>query len=554
MNHDKQKLDANLDRLLGLFNAPSSEQLQSSREQVQRMMPAEGFAVRPAPRRPYTERTWRLLGTAAAVAATIVASILLWPGGSAAIVEAADNGLYRVVGSRMESLRIGESVGIGEIVRSDGAASAMLALEDGSHIEMRSKSELALEDANDGLRIRLNDGSVIVSAAKDASRDLYVQTRDAKVSVGDTVSLVTTEAAGSHVVVLQGEARVEQGGTSKWLRPGEQTMTTPIRELRSVAQEIAWSRRSESLLPMIQQLAAALVSPQIPQSAGVPKWEAVAIRPCDDSLPQVAGARGNNGVGENFTVTPGRLSVYCMRVAVLMNLSYVRNGEALLNSSGLEQKDLIKGPEWIYSSKLSDRYSIEAKAEGTPDQKTMVGPMLQALLEDRFQLKSHREVEDISMLALVVAKGGPKIKAINESDCLPETQRGQPEGPKWLEQVRRGEKGFCYFVYGDEVRPGVLGTAYGGHTMTDFAGLVSRQVGKHIVDQTGLSGRFRFYLEHVPTPNSRLPMTPVDPGQPAPAPDILTAIQEQLGLRVVDGPKGPHQFIVVDRVERPSEN
>jgi uncharacterized protein (TIGR03435 family) len=153
-----------------------------------------------------------------------------------------------------------------------------------------------------------------------------------------------------------------------------------------------------------------------------------------------------------------------------------------------------------------------------------------------------------------VARGGLKIKPLNEADCLPETQRGQPEGPKWIDQVRRGEKGFCWFVFSEEVRPGVLGTAFGGHDMPGFAGLLSRGVGKHIVDQTGLSGRYRFYLEYVPSPGSRLPMTPADPGQVPAGTDILTAIQEQLGLQVVDRPKGPHQFIVVDRVERPSDN
>ena len=96
------------------------------------------------------------------------------------------------------------------------------------------------------------------------------------------------------------------------------------------------------------------------------------------------------------------------------------------------------------------------------------------------------------MYALTVAKGGLKTKPINDGDC---TENDHAMGPKWLDQVRRGEKGFCNFVYGEAVGPGTMGWAFGGHTMGDFASIVSGWVNRHVVDQTGASGRFRIYLE-----------------------------------------------------------
>ena len=92
------------------------------------------------------------------------------------------------------------------------------------------------------------------------------------------------------------------------------------------------------------------------------------------------------------------------------------------------------------------------------------------------------------MYSLVIAKGGLKIKPINEAQCTPDDKSG---GPKWVDQVRRGKMGFCGFVYGDNVRPGVTGWAFGGHTMTAFASILSRWVHKPIIDQTGATGRFR---------------------------------------------------------------
>jgi uncharacterized protein (TIGR03435 family) len=539
--------DENIEDFLGetLHSTPQQE-MEAAGDRVLQRLRWEGWKTVEIsiPERVPARRTWRFLSVAAAAVVAVVISTMFWPAGSAAVVEAADNGLFKVIGSKVQALKIGEKIVFGETIRSDGASSAVLAVDDGTRIEMRSMSELALESANDGMRIRLNDGSVIVSAAKESKHRWYVQTKDTTVALTNTVSLVTAEETGSRVAVIQGEARVEQGGLYKWVRRGEQVATVPVLEPKSIAEGISWSRRAQVLMPLVQVQAQA-------QDPATPKWEVVAIKPCDSSSTTNApGVRGNNGAAENFTVSPGRFSTVCMRLSVLTNLAYVTNGEPLLNSQGLDRQENMKGgPDWVYSSKLSDRYSIEAKAEGTPDRKVILGPMLRALLEDRFQLKSHRETEEISMFGLQVAKGGLKIKPISDADCTPDDLES---ASRKVEQVRRGERGFCNFVLGQTVSPGTMGWAFGGHTMTAFAGIVSRWVRRPVIDQTGTPGKFRIYIEI----SDRVGAGALDDGLPPETPrgpDPVSAIQDQLGLKLVDV-KGAHQFIVIDHAERPSEN
>src|SRR5204862_5316461 len=125
-------------------------------------------------------------------------------------------------------------------------------LADGSLIEMRANSEMAIEAADDGVRIRLDAGSVIVTAAKQQKGHLYVQTKDVIVSVVGTVFLVNAEEAGSRVAVIQGEVHVQQGETLKKLLPGEQVATVPTMEAIAVSEEISWSRESSALQALLQ--------------------------------------------------------------------------------------------------------------------------------------------------------------------------------------------------------------------------------------------------------------------------------------------------------------
>jgi hypothetical protein len=323
--------------------------------------------------------------------------------------------LYRVAGDKTTSVGAGTSVHLYDSLRSSADTGSMLLLADGSRVEMLSESELSLERASDGLSVHLTRGGIIVNAARQRAGHLYVQTRDVIVSVVGTVFLVDTEEEGSRVAVIQGEVRVQQGGLEKRLRPGEQVASNPIMEPMPVKQELSLSRNAESHLALLEQQAA-IVPPPPPQTPETPKWETVSVKPCNnDSRPP-----GVRGAGPR--PSPGRLFIECMTVAQMIEMSVlsVRNGgETLLNASagGRDRGDTTTtirgGPSWV----RSDKYLIEAKTEGTPENKIMMGPMTRTILEDRFQLKLRRETEEVPMYAMTVAKSGLKIQIVDMNTC-----------------------------------------------------------------------------------------------------------------------------------------
>jgi uncharacterized protein (TIGR03435 family) len=202
---------------------------------------------------------------------------------------------------------------------------------------------------------------------------------------------------------------------------------------------------------------------------------------------------------------------------------------------------ILGGPSWINT----ERYMINAKAEGTPSQPMMRGPMLQALLEDRFQLKIRREIREVPVYVLTVAKGGPKLKASKEGSC---PTPGPPAGVSCPGSVWIARKGLNMTVDQQE-------------TLDGLARMLIQRLGRPVIDKTGIKGMFDFHLEFAPdeTTGGTLPGggdragapadTPADPSGPS----IFTAVQEQLGLKL-DSARGPGEVLVIDRVERPSEN
>lgn len=158
----------------------------------------------------------------------------------------------------------GYGIAFGETVRTSADAGDVLKLADGSRVEVRAKSEFALDQLQDGVRVRLNSGSVIVEAAKQRiGKRLYVETRDVTVSVVGTVFLVNAAEEGSRVAVLEGEVRVQQGETEKRLLPGEQVATTSSLLSVPIPEEISWSRKIESHLTLLEQLPATGVAPEV---------------------------------------------------------------------------------------------------------------------------------------------------------------------------------------------------------------------------------------------------------------------------------------------------
>ncbi len=234
--------------------------------------------------------------------------------------------------------------------------------------------------------------------------------------------------------------------------------------------------------------------------------------------------------------TPEGFSANNVSVQMLIRVAY-----------GVEENQ-IQG----LNSLASENYDVEAKMEKSvadnlqkldQDQRTEVRRhMLQALLADRFKLTIHRDTKELPIYALVVAKNGPKLQEAKPGDTYPNGFRG-PGG--------RGGRGMMMMGQGE-----LTGQAL---HVADLARQLSQQLGRTVVDKTGLTGVYDFTLKW--TPDNQMAMPGGDGGRGSDSgasadssgPSIFTAVQEQLGLKL-ESQKGPVELLVIDHVEKPSEN
>jgi uncharacterized protein (TIGR03435 family) len=195
---------------------------------------------------------------------------------------------------------------------------------------------------------------------------------------------------------------------------------------------------------------------------------------------------------------------------------------------GVRDFQIVGAPAWLGS----ERYDITAKPEGaaTPEE---MKPMLKALLADRFQFKFHRETKDLPTYSLVVAKNGPKLhasEAVHESD-----------GPKGGQMMRMGRGQF---------------NAQGA-PIASLANRLGDLLGRSVIDKTELKGDYDIKLEWTPDENEGGMFRGADPhaeARPDPmGPSLMTALQEQLGLKL-ESTRGPVEILVIERVEKASEN
>jgi len=280
-----------------------------------------------------------------------------------------------------------------------------------------------------------------------------------------------------------------------------------------------------------------------------PKFEVASIKPCK------AGDGGRGGNGSGGGVSPGRLNLPCETVADLVKQAYITFANGHRN--GPPPDRIAGGPPWVNS----DRYTISAKAEGAASQETMNGPMLQALLEDRFQLKIHRESREVPVYVMTVGKNGLKLQRVDEASCHPD------DVAKLEAALVAGQKPFrpCNsFWFGkSKERPGLLTAEAHGISIEAFFQDLSHALDRPVLDKTGITGRFDFRMEFAPdetTPGflaggamAKFADRGDAPGDLVVGPSILAAIQEQLGLKL-EPAKGPGEFLVIDHIERPSEN
>jgi uncharacterized protein (TIGR03435 family) len=189
--------------------------------------------------------------------------------------------------------------------------------------------------------------------------------------------------------------------------------------------------------------------------------------------------------------------------------------QLLRNAYGIQEFQIAGGPSWVGI----DRFDIDARmAAGSKPGDWQ--PMLQTLLADRFKLSLHREPRQTSIYSLVVMKGGHKLTPADPTKCK------NPSGCGFNASPTR--------IVGESV------------TMGQLAARLSRSIGYHVADNTGVSGQFDLKLEWTTEDQFA--------GRGASAsPTIFPAIQQQLGLRL-ESTRGPVDTLVIDRVEKPTEN
>jgi uncharacterized protein (TIGR03435 family) len=212
----------------------------------------------------------------------------------------------------------------------------------------------------------------------------------------------------------------------------------------------------------------------------------------------------------------------CVHVGTLINQAY----SIFAGGQGLYPAPIERLPSWADS----ERYTIEAKAQGNPGIRIMSGPMLQALLEDRFALKIRRETREGRVYRMTVAEDGPKLLPF-QGGCTPvDLVRIAPSRPAIQNPCRE-----WHGSQGQKVTIDIPGL-----DMDSFALYVTRTKGVDgpVWNKTGLTGYFHFHLEFLADASG--------------FPSIFSAMQQQLGLKVEEG-KGSREYLVVDHLERPSE-
>jgi bla regulator protein BlaR1 len=285
-------------------------------------------------------------------------------------------------------------------------------------------------------------------------------------------------------------------------------------------------------------------------SADLPKYDIASIKPykADDGPAMRVMLR----------ITPDGVSLHGVPLRMIVQESF-----------GVEQDRILNQPAWIGSA----RYNIEAKVEpeDAPKLKDLKmeqrNAMMLQLLVDRFHLKYHHEKRELPMYALVVAKGGLKMKPSKPDENPPQADAPKPgdapgrvafgpppapgtskpgDGPP----PRMGKGMFM-------MNPGHLEST--GTPIDMLAHVLSRQLGRTVVDKTGLTGNYDFTLDYTPD-NMPMPVHGGPEGGPKPemqpdagGPSLFTAVQEQLGLKL-ESTKATVDVIVIDHIDQPSEN
>jgi uncharacterized protein (TIGR03435 family) len=220
----------------------------------------------------------------------------------------------------------------------------------------------------------------------------------------------------------------------------------------------------------------------------------------------------------------------------LIQWAYVNFANERFNPLG--SLPISGGPPWI----RADLFTIDAKAERPERWGMMNGPMLRALLEQRFKLKIHTESKETPVYALTVAKGGAKLQP-SKHDCIvldlehpPLPIQPDKPFPTTCGMGRLNAQGWEAFAV----------------TMGELARLLSDYADRKVVDRTGLSGTYDIHFNLSPEDLGVSPDTAPNTG-PADVFARVRASMHNLGLRL-EPSKAPVDVLVIDAAERPSGN
>jgi len=251
----------------------------------------------------------------------------------------------------------------------------------------------------------------------------------------------------------------------------------------------------------------------------------------------VASVRENKNIdmkvgytmGGQFVPHTTTLRVMNWRIENLISYAY-----------GVNLSQIVGAPKWPWPTV----FVIEAKGDSEADAKMAAltkeqqsaeqQHMLQVLLEERFKLKMHWETKEGDVYNLVVAKGGPKLGA--EGSMPPSAAELKIFGDRPVPALHQqnDEQGYDFIAH--------------GCSMGQLVEMLSGQFGRPVTDNTGLMGNHDFVLKYKGRWDRDRSADDLDP-----MPPMDRALQEQLGLKV-ETAKGPVTVLVVDHVDKPSEN